>query len=127
MSMKYEIDSKPAYHETMLAIYKLMDKGEANLSASDLKKLAAMSVAAEKYEDEVLGLQPKKLPASIIEVVALKLFEKKMTQAKLAKEIGVGQSKVSEIMAGKRKPDISFLKGIYKVLQVDANFILEHA
>jgi len=125
--MKYEIDSKPAYHETMLAIYKLMDKGEANLSASDLKKLAAMSVAAEKYEDEVLGLQPKKLPASIIEVVALKLFEKKMTQAKLAKEIGVGQSKVSEIMAGKRKPDISFLKGIYKVLQVDANFILEHA
>jgi len=127
MTMKYEINSKPAYHETMLTIYKLMDKGEANLSASDLKKLAAMSVAAEKYEDEVLGLQPKKLPESIIEVVALKLFEKKMTQAKLAKQIGVGQSKVSEIMAGKRKPDISFLKGIYKVLQVDANFILEHA
>jgi HTH-type transcriptional regulator/antitoxin HigA len=49
--MKYEINSKKAYHETMLAIYKLMDKGESNLSAAELKKLAAMSVAAEKYED----------------------------------------------------------------------------
>lgn len=54
--MKYGINSKKAYHETMVAIYKLMDKGEANLSAADLKKVAAMSVAAEKYEDEVLGL-----------------------------------------------------------------------
>ncbi|MFT3950253.1 MAG: hypothetical protein QM763_25025 [Agriterribacter sp.] len=58
--MKYEINSRKGYHETMIAIYKLMDKGEANLSVSELKKLAEMSVAAEKYEDEVLGLQPKK-------------------------------------------------------------------
>src|SRR5450432_2654102 len=106
--MKHEINSRQVYHKTMVDIYKLMDKGEANLSVSDLKKLAAMSVAAEKYEDEVLGLQPKKQPSSIVEVVELKLFENKMTQAKLAKQIGVGQSKVSEIMAGKRKPDMSF-------------------
>jgi HTH-type transcriptional regulator / antitoxin HigA len=125
--MKYEINSKPAYHETMVAIYKLMDKGEDNLSHSGLKKLATMSVAAEKYEEEVLGFQPKKQPKTIVEVVELKLVENKMTQAKLAKQIGVGQSKISEIMAGKRKPDISFLKGIYKVLQIDAKFILEHA
>ena len=64
--MKHEINSKNVYHETMLAIYKLMDKGETNLSAMELKKLAAMSAAAEKYEDEVLGLKPKKNPESII-------------------------------------------------------------
>lgn len=125
--MKHEIKSKKAYHETMVAIYKLMDKGEANLSAAELKKLAAMSVAAEKYEDEVLGLQPKKDPETIVEVVELKMFENKMTQAKLAEKIGLGQSKVSEILAGKRKPDIPFLKGIYKVLKIDAGFLLEHA
>lgn len=127
MSTKYEINSKKAYHETMLAIYKLMDKGESNLPAAELKKLAAMSIAAEKYEDEVLGLQPKKPPETIVEVIELKMFENKMTQAKLAKEIGIGQSKVSEILAGKRKPDVSFLKGVYKILKIDANFLLEHA
>ncbi|MBN8785960.1 MAG: helix-turn-helix domain-containing protein [Terrimonas sp.] len=124
--MKYEINSRKGYHETMIAIYKLMDKGEANLSVSELKKLAEMSVAAEKYEDEVLGLQPKKIPESIVEIVELKMFENKMTQAKLASAIGIGQSKISDILAGKRKPDIPFLKGVYKALKIDGNFLLEH-
>jgi HTH-type transcriptional regulator / antitoxin HigA len=125
--VKYEINSRKVYHETMVAIYKLMDKGESNLSAVELKKLTAMSVAAEKYEDDVLGFQPKKEPETIIEVVELKMFENKMTQSKLAVEIGVGQSKISEILAGKRKPDIPFLKGVYKVLKIDADFLLQHA
>jgi antitoxin component HigA of HigAB toxin-antitoxin module len=125
--MKYEINSKQAYHETMVTIYELMNKGEANLSIADLKKLAAMSAAAEKYEDEVLGFQSKQVPETIVKAVELKMFENKMTQAKLASEIGIGQSKVSEILAGKRKPDVPFLKGVYKVLKIDANFLLEHA
>ncbi len=89
--MKYEINSKQAYHETMVTIYELMNKGEANLSIADLKKLAAMSAAAEKYEDEVLGFQSKQVPETIVKAVELKMFENKMTQAKLASEIGIGQ------------------------------------
>jgi antitoxin component HigA of HigAB toxin-antitoxin module len=125
--MKYEINSRKVYHETMLAIYKLMDRGESNLTAAELKKLAAMSAAAEKYEDEVLGLKPQKEPETILEVIELKMFENRLTQVKLAAEIGVGQSKVSEILSGKRKPDVSFLKGVHKVLNIDAKFLLEHA
>jgi transcriptional regulator with XRE-family HTH domain len=55
------------------------------------------------------------------------MFENRLTQMKLATEIGVGQSKVSEILSGKRKPDVSFLKGVHKVLNIDAKFLLEHA
>jgi antitoxin component HigA of HigAB toxin-antitoxin module len=125
--MKYEIHSKKAYHKTMLAIYKLMDKGKSNLSAAELKKLAVMSVAAEKYEDEVLDFKPKEEPETVLEVIALKMFEHKLTQTKLATKIGIGQSKVSEILAGKRRPDISFLKGVHKIFNIDARFLLEHA
>lgn len=57
--MENEIKSHKAYYETMLAIYQMMDEGESNLTTMELKKLSAMSVAAEKYEDEVLGLKPK--------------------------------------------------------------------
>lgn len=125
--MKHEIISKQAYHETMVAIYKLMNKGEENLSVTELKKLAAMSVAAERYEDEVLDLKPTKKPETIVEIVELKMFENKLTQAGLAKKLGMAQSKLSEILSGKRKPDISFLKGVNKVLKIDATFLLDHA
>ncbi|HEY5406452.1 MAG TPA: helix-turn-helix transcriptional regulator [Ginsengibacter sp.] len=125
--MKHLINSKKSYHETMVAVYNLMNKGEANLSSAELKKLSAMAVAAEKYEDEVLGLKPAKPPKTIAELVELKLFENKMTQAKLADELGLGKSKISEILSGKRKADVAFLKGLHKVLKIDANYLLEIA
>ena len=111
----------------MVAIYTLMDRGEANLKPAELKKLAAMSLAAENYEDTVLGLKPRKEPQSIIEIVELKMFEKRMTQAKLAEELGLAKSKVSEILNGKRKPDLTFLKGLYRTFKIDPEFLLEHS
>jgi antitoxin component HigA of HigAB toxin-antitoxin module len=125
--MKYIINSKKDYHETMVAIYNLMNKGETNLKKSELQKLKDMASAAEKYEDEVLGLRPQKAPKTITEIVELKMFENKLTQAKLAEELGLGKSKLSEILSGKRKPDVTFLKGLHRVLKIDADFLLEHA
>jgi len=123
--MKIEINSKKEYHEMMVEIYKLMNKGEGKLTKSESTKLSRMAIAAESYEENVLGLKPFKEPANIPELVELKLFEHKMTQAKLAEEIGIAKSKVSEILNGKRKADIPFLKGIHKVLKIDAGLLLE--
>ena len=125
--MKQKINSKKEYHQTLVLVYDLLNKGETQLSAKELKQLAEMSKAVEYYEDTVLGLNSLKAPKTITEIVELKLFEHKMTQAKLAEHLGLGKSKVSEIMNGKRKPDISFLKGVHRVLKIDAGFLLEHA
>lgn len=54
--MKYKIDSEKSYRKTMILIYDLMTSGESNLNESDVKRLKAMTISAEKYEDEVLGL-----------------------------------------------------------------------
>jgi len=102
-----------------------MNKGEGKLTKIESSKLSNMAIAAELYEENILGLKPFKEPATIPELVELKLFENKMTQAKLAEEIGLAKSKVSEILTGKRKADISFLKGIHKVLKIDAERLLE--
>jgi HTH-type transcriptional regulator / antitoxin HigA len=125
--MKHAITSKKAYHETMVAVYDLMNKGEANLTAKELKALAAMAKAAEEYEDNVLGLKPVKEPKTITELLEQKMYENKMTQAKLADTLGLGKSKLSEILSGKRKPDVLFLKAVYKRLKVDPAFLLDHA
>ncbi len=125
--MKHTIRSKKEYHETMVKVYRLMDKGEENLRPEELKQLAAMAVAAEKYENDVLGLKPQKEPESIVEAVEQKMFEKRMSQSALAGQLGIGISKFSDILNGKRKPDVPFLKALYKVLKIDAGFLLEHA
>ncbi len=125
--MKIEIKTKKEYHELMVEIYKLMNKEEKKLTKIELKKLTEMSLAAQLFEETVLGLKPFKEPETITELVELKLFERKMTQANLANEMGLAKSKVSEILNGKRKADIVFLKGIHKVLKIDAKFLLEKA
>lgn len=125
--MKHLINSKKEYHETMVNVYNLMNKGEDKLTSAELKKLSVIAAAAEKYEDEVLGLKPSSPPKTIAELVELKMFENKMTQSKLAEELGLGKSKISEILSGKRKADVAFLKGLHKVLKIDANYLLEIA
>jgi len=123
--MKIEIKSKKEYHELMIEIYNLMNKGEGKHTKAESTKLSKMANAAELYEENVLGLRPFKEKKTIHELVELKLFEQKMTQARLAEEIGLAKSKVSEILNGKRKADITFLKGIHKVLKIDAGLLLD--
>jgi transcriptional regulator with XRE-family HTH domain len=41
--------------------------------------------------------------------------------------MGLGKSKLSEVLNGKRKPDVPFLKALYKKLNIDPVFLLEHA
>jgi antitoxin component HigA of HigAB toxin-antitoxin module len=124
---KIEIKSKKEYHEMMVTIYNLMNKRNGKLTKAETIKLTEMSIAAEYYEDHVLGLKLVKEPKSIQEIVELKLFENKMTKAKLAEEMGLAKSKVSEILNGKRKADITFIKGIHKVLKIDAKLLLDIA
>lgn len=124
--MEYQINSEKHYHQTMVVIYDLMNKGEANLTASEIEKLRSLTIAAEKFEDEVLGLKPVKQPESIPQALELIMFEQKISQAKLADELGIGKPKLSQILTGKRKPDVSFIKAIYNKLKIDPKFILDH-
>lgn len=124
---KIQIKTKKEYHQMMIDIYNLMNKGENNLSKFEATKLSEMAIAAEHYEDTVIGLKPIKEPETIQQIVELKLFENRMTQAQLAEEIGLAKSKVSEILNGKRKADIQFLKGIHKLFKIDASTLLELA
>lgn len=125
--MAYYIQSKKHYHETMVKIYEMMNKGEQALSQEDVVLLSDMTKAAEKFEDEILKISFRTEPKTISEWVNRALFEHKMTQSTLADAMGVPKSKVSEILSGKRKPDVSFLKGLHKILDADPQFLLEHA
>lgn len=126
MEKKLSIETEKDYHQMMIAIYELMNKGETEITAAEADLLRSMTFLAEKYENEVLKLKPVKKPKSLSEVIELFMFENKLSQAKLAEKLNIGKSKLSQILTGKRQPDVSFLKAIYKKLNIDPKFILDH-
>jgi len=66
-------------------------------------------------------------PDNLPDMVMLVMLEKKISQGRLAEMLELGKPKLSQILSGKRKPDVEFLKLAYKKLKIDPAFILEHA
>ena len=116
--------NEPEYKSAMKEILALMNKGEGNLSEKEVKKLREMAVSAEEYEDRHY---PLPMPKTISEMVELKRFQLKLTQAALADMLGLGKPKLSQILNGKREPDVPFLKAVYKKLDIDPGFLLDNA
>lgn len=118
------------YKVVMGSIESLLDTatkkgGFHKLSKSESAALAKLSRLAEDYEDTGLKLMPIK-PRTIQEAVELKRNEKNLTRAKLARKLGIGAPKLSQIKTGKREPDVFFLKAVHKELNIDAEFLLQH-
>lgn len=116
------IKTEQQYNHTLQEIDGLMKKGEENLTDADVLKLRQLIEQVSAYEDETISLPA---PKTIAEMVELKLFQHKMTQAEFARKSGLGLPKVNQIIKGRRPVDVSFLKAIYTQLNVPADFILE--
>ncbi len=117
-----KISTEKAYNQTLEEVYLLMKKGENNLTEKEAKAIADMAAAIQGYEKLHY---PFPMPKTITELVELKMFENKMNRASLAKALGIGAPKLSQILNNKREPDVSFLKAIHSKLGIDGNFILE--
>ena len=97
--------------------------GFHSLKKKDAEELQKLTVLAESYEDNVLKIMP--LPVTISSVVQQKIKEMNITQGKLAEMFGMGSAKISQILSGKREPDVPFLKAVHEKFGIDGNFILE--
>ena len=116
-----KIQSKAAYELTMKEIDALMKKGEAHLSAVELKTLKSLAEAAEVYEDT---FHPLPMPENLPDIVLAKLTQLRINQGYAAQLLGVSHAKFSLIMNGKQKPDIYVIKAVHDKLEVDANVLL---
>lgn len=107
----------------MEEIHALMKKGEQHLTEEDVNHLQSLVAAAQQYEDAHYALP---MPTTLAGMIEMKMFEMNMKQKELAALLGVTESKLSQILNGKREPDATFLKAIYRHLKIDPKFILEH-
>ena len=124
-----KIRNEAQYSQVMVLIEKFIAKATDSgsfsfLSDQEKEELSSLSLLAEEYEDNVLQIMP--LPITINSVVQHKIKELNLTQAKLAEMLGLGTSKLSQILNGKREPDVIFLKAIHSKLGISGDFLLEN-
>ncbi|GGH49412.1 helix-turn-helix domain-containing protein [Dyadobacter endophyticus] len=112
------------YDSAMDEIYELMNRGEDNLTEDETNKLRAMAIAAEKYEEIHFPFPP---PLTIPEMVEQKRFELNLTTTGLADLLGLGKERLSQILNGRREPDVTFLKAVYHKLGIDPGVLLDNA
>ena len=131
LSMLTKIRNEREYKAAMKTIESLLNKateagGFHKLPSEEATMLGNLSKLAEAYEDNTLKLLPI-MPKTLQEAVEFKMAEQKLTQAKLAKKLGIGAPKLSQILKGRREPDVTFLKAVHRKLKIDAEFLLTHA
>ena len=97
-------------------------KGTENLTKAEMEQLGVLSEAAEDYEDVH---HPLPAPASLPDMIRMKMFQLKLNQQFTAKLLGISEAILSLIMNGKQKPDIYFIKAIHTKLNLDGNLILQ--
>lgn len=123
-----KIRNEAQYNQVMLMIEGFLKKatsggGFSSLPENDANELSQLSLLAEQYEDTDLKVMP--LPVTINSVVQAKIKKMNLTQSKLAEILGLGTSKLSQILNGKREPDVPFLKAVHSKLGISGDFLLE--
>lgn len=126
-----KINTSKEYDDLMKRIEKLLHKstsggGFESLKADDVEKLQKLSLIAEKYEDS-LSLMPIKAPTTLIEMIRYKMFEMNLKQKQLASILEISETRISELLTGKRKLNMEMAKKLHSKLNIDAHFILEVA
>lgn len=118
------IKEESDYKAIMAKIDSLMGKGTENVSQDELASIRKMALAAQAYEQEKYVIE---LPETLVGMIEMRMYVLKLKQKDLAKKLNVSTAKLSLIMNGKQKADIEFLKSVHTQLNVDAEFILQHA
>ena len=126
-----KIKTNKEYEEVMKRIEKLLQKSTQNggfekLPNDDVQKLKTLSLMAEQFEDS-LSLMPIKAPTTLVEMIRYKMFEMNLKQKQLANILEISETRISELLTGKRKLNIEMAKKLHSKLNIDAHFILEVA
>jgi HTH-type transcriptional regulator / antitoxin HigA len=125
MFNKSIISNESEYRLALAAIEPLLQKGFSQLTTEEDDELARITGLIEAYESVNYPLPFK--PKNMVEMLELKMFEKKLKQKELAQVLEVTENRISEVMNGKRKVNMDLAKRLHLKLNIDAQFILVHA
>lgn len=105
----------------MERIESLIAEGNEEVPKSELEEIRKLATISDKEGKQTYIIQR---PATLTSLIEMKMYEMKLKQKDLAKKLNVSDVKLSLILSGKQKPDVNFLKAVYRELHVDADCLL---
>jgi HTH-type transcriptional regulator/antitoxin HigA len=117
-----EITSKLEYYAAMAQIETFLKKGFDDLTQAEEDELDILSKAAEAWE---LNAYPMPVKPALKDILNFIMYQKKLNQTELSHVLKISKSSLSEILNGKKKPNIGMAKQLHAEFQIDGNLILE--
>ena len=118
-----DVYDEASYHAAMKKIESLLKKGEHKLTGKKAGKLRLLSSAVQAYKKAAYTIPA---PQTLKDCIELNMYERKLTQKQMAVLLGIGESKLSQIISSKRKADVAFLKALHEKLGIDGNVLLRY-
>jgi antitoxin component HigA of HigAB toxin-antitoxin module len=120
--MAKKINNKQQYHSAMAEIEGYLHKGFSNLTSVEEDNLGELSKAVEAWE---LKEFPMPLQPSFPDILIYVMQFKRYTQSELSDDLAISKSLLSEILNGKKQPNLSIMVNLHKKFGIDANILLE--
>jgi len=117
-----KIENKHQYDTSMAQIESYLQKGLANLSEKEEHHLDELSRSLEEWE---LKTYPMPMNPSFQEILTYVMKNKKMSHAALSQSLEVSESLLSEILTGKKQPDVDMMRNLHCHFHIDGNILLE--
>lgn len=117
-----KIDSEVQYEWALKRVEELFELVHEDTPETDplYLELKLLGNLVADYEDEHYSLGEP----SLIDVIKLRMYEMGLSQAALAKKIGVSPSRISDFISGKAEPTIQVGRRISKELNIDPAIVL---
>ncbi|MBC7571432.1 MAG: helix-turn-helix domain-containing protein [Spirosoma sp.] len=119
------VETSTEYEQAMEVIETYLAKGSTNLTEPDLAELQRLSLLVERYEDEHYPMPVE--PATLPEMIRLRMFQENLKQRDTAKILGITETRLSEVLTGKRKVNMDLAKRLHDRLRIRAEYILKTA
>ena len=118
--MTRTLHTEKEYQAAMARLEYLIDHEPGSLD-----EIKALGHAANEYENGH-GHRPV-APTSLVGILEREMVARHLKKQELAALLGVANSRLSEVLNGKRAINLDLAKRLYQKLGISAELILEHA
>jgi antitoxin component HigA of HigAB toxin-antitoxin module len=117
-----KIENKQQYYAAMAEIETYLQRGFSHLSKKEDQRLHELSVAVESYE---MLEYPMPVQPNFNEILIYVMQKKGLSQTALSKSLDVSKSFISEVLSGKKEPNVDLLKNLHFQFHIDGNILLD--
>jgi antitoxin component HigA of HigAB toxin-antitoxin module len=117
-----KINNKQQYYAAMAEIEGFLQRGFSNLTEKEEDQLERLTKAAEAWE---LKEYPMPMHPSFPDILTAVMQHKRFTQSDLSQSLSISKSLLSEILSGKKQPNLEVIVNLYKVYGIDAETLLD--